>query len=563
MPHHLLIPLPPTPTGEPPAGLRGRSGEAEAVAGPGDFAALLAQETMSAGHGETTGPEPLAIGAEDPLGALIAAFGPADPDSDDALPLPDWLRAALLAPGGGDPGGLNVGASNDGAAQTSDTGTDAFDIAASIAGTRVAQSRPILPGDMWPAHGKDIGPVGGLPDAAPDASEPWTERRDGPFPGVARLAELLPGPATEAPHPGNGRTLGTVGTAATGAAIFGPPAVTGSDGPAPAGPPEDLDGTPETAVAGRVGNPADPSAAAPALAVAGVRGAVSATGRDAELAGLRWGNPGSTAQSDEPEATAGTQARGPVVGKPPVEEAKPSAIPIGRAGGGVPTPGGAVLASDAPPVAPMSGRVPSVGDGAPSAETTEHVDEPVHRTGPPPAPAPMAELLFATGSPREMASTPAAPTPLPQLREAMAEQVRMLAGGAEGDGVSLRTAPGQAEVELAPADLGRLRLQLSTTERGLHLTVLVERPESLDAVRRHLDGLHRSLIAEGVTLDGIDIGTGARGQDQGTGGSGRPRQDGDDRPDGRPLRPPTSDPAEIPTPSPAPIIGTGRLDIRL
>lgn len=101
--------------------------------------------------------------------------------------------------------------------------------------------------------------------------------------------------------------------------------------------------------------------------------------------------------------------------------------------------------------------------------------------------------------------------PMPQLQATVAERIAALMPSAASEGVS-RNLDGVAnrtvEIELAPADLGRLRLVLHTNERGLHLAVSIERPEMLETVRRHLDGLNRALISEGVTLDSVDIGTG-------------------------------------------------------
>lgn len=107
----------------------------------------------------------------------------------------------------------------------------------------------------------------------------------------------------------------------------------------------------------------------------------------------------------------------------------------------------------------------------------------------------------------------AAPVTLPQLPDAVSAQVRAMLP-TEITPQTLRAADGSlsTEMELAPAELGRLRVVLQTTERGLHLFVAVERPEALEQVRRHLEGLHRALIEDGVTLDGVDIGTGDREQ---------------------------------------------------
>ncbi len=45
------------------------------------------------------------------------------------------------------------------------------------------------------------------------------------------------------------------------------------------------------------------------------------------------------------------------------------------------------------------------------------------------------------------------------------------------------------ELTLAPEELGRVRLTLSTTDAGLSMTILADRPETLDLLRRHIDQL--------------------------------------------------------------------------
>ncbi|WP_281824635.1 flagellar hook-length control protein FliK [Jannaschia rubra] len=166
--------------------------------------------------------------------------------------------------------------------------------------------------------------------------------------------------------------------------------------------------------------------------------------------------------------------------------------------------------------------------------------------------------------PRALASLPALSAegassppsvPLSGLRDVLARQVQALAAEAS----TTRGADGSlsTELELAPAELGKLRIVLQTGERGLHLTVAVERPESLDAVKRHLDGLHRSLLADGVTLDGIDIGAEnhGRGGERTVPGHEAPGRIGSPDEDGPP--PP---PADIRLRRP---VADGRLDLSL
>lgn len=185
----------------------------------------------------------------------------------------------------------------------------------------------------------------------------------------------------------------------------------------------------------------------------------------------------------------------------------------------------------------------------------------------PPRPAPLPSLEPALGTPS--VATPATPetsreavglpVPLSRLRAEVAREVRVLLerGRAEmetrrgGDG-SLTT-----EMELSPAELGRLRIVLHSGERGLHVSVMVDRPDALETVRRHLEGFHRALMADGVRLEDVDIGTGGSG--------GGYRQD-EPRGAARTIFSPISEDASPIAPPPPAVrqpAATGRLDIRL
>ncbi|GIT92791.1 hypothetical protein JANAI62_32490 [Jannaschia pagri] len=144
------------------------------------------------------------------------------------------------------------------------------------------------------------------------------------------------------------------------------------------------------------------------------------------------------------------------------------------------------------------------------------------------------------------------------LAQALRHQVQTLvdlqqAAGADVRRLQATEGDHQTQIELAPAELGRLKLILRSTDVGLSLIVTAERPETLDLVRRHIDGLQRSLQADGVVLDSVDIGT--------SGGNARAHgqqshSDGD--------APPTSEAATDSSPMPAPTSldrATGRLDL--
>ncbi|MEM6441565.1 MAG: flagellar hook-length control protein FliK [Pseudomonadota bacterium] len=66
-----------------------------------------------------------------------------------------------------------------------------------------------------------------------------------------------------------------------------------------------------------------------------------------------------------------------------------------------------------------------------------------------------------------------------------------------------RLESGEIEIRLDPPELGRVRVSLAASEAGLVATVLAERPEAADLMRRHAEALARGLAEAGheeVTL---------------------------------------------------------------
>lgn len=100
-------------------------------------------------------------------------------------------------------------------------------------------------------------------------------------------------------------------------------------------------------------------------------------------------------------------------------------------------------------------------------------------------------------------------------------------------------ADGTTEIRLDPPELGRVRLTLRTDENGLVATVLAERPETMDLMRRNADMLLRDLAAGGQTR--VDLSFGSLGAETAGGG-----QNDDDAPKAmvgldRPTRAPGAD----------------------
>ena len=63
----------------------------------------------------------------------------------------------------------------------------------------------------------------------------------------------------------------------------------------------------------------------------------------------------------------------------------------------------------------------------------------------------------------------------------------------------LRRTDGPVELTLSPEELGRVRLNLSPDGTGLHVTVQVERGDTLDLLRRNSDLLLQEIRAQGFS----------------------------------------------------------------
>ncbi|MGB3553794.1 MAG: flagellar hook-length control protein FliK, partial [Jannaschia sp.] len=177
------------------------------------------------------------------------------------------------------------------------------------------------------------------------------------------------------------------------------------------------------------------------------------------------------------------------------------------------------------------------------------------------AEAPALSTAAPMDAPRGTAAAPPG-VPLADLGTALRQDVLRLQQEARAAGSLDRLATersgggARTEIELAPAELGKLRIVLQSSERGLHVQIAVERPETLDLVRRHVEGLHRNLLADGVSLSGLDIGTGT-----GTQAGKRDPGAADQHPQGPGLSA-TDDIAPAPPP-PLRTTSSGRLDIRV
>jgi flagellar hook-length control protein FliK len=118
----------------------------------------------------------------------------------------------------------------------------------------------------------------------------------------------------------------------------------------------------------------------------------------------------------------------------------------------------------------------------------------------------------------------------------------------------------QVELRLDPPELGSVRFQLDQSNAGLVVTIIAERPETLDLMRRHADQLLADLRQTGFQGASLNFGS-----SQGQGGSG---QNGSG-PGGQGSTPPSGQTTPTPAPSfvtptpPPPRAAKGGLNLRL
>ncbi len=70
---------------------------------------------------------------------------------------------------------------------------------------------------------------------------------------------------------------------------------------------------------------------------------------------------------------------------------------------------------------------------------------------------------------------------------------------------------GPVEIVLDPEELGKLRMQITRSETGWTLHVNIERPETLDFMRRHIETLQKDLVSVGYEALNLQLGGGQNG----------------------------------------------------
>lgn len=106
-----------------------------------------------------------------------------------------------------------------------------------------------------------------------------------------------------------------------------------------------------------------------------------------------------------------------------------------------------------------------------------------------------ARKAGAVTTARVAAPAPREAVDLPRLLEQFSARMRLIASGAERE----------AWLELEPASLGKLRVQLQEADGRWHLRLSVESPEALEAIKRCLADLEAGLAKQGLELGRVDL----------------------------------------------------------
>ncbi len=160
-------------------------------------------------------------------------------------------------------------------------------------------------------------------------------------------------------------------------------------------------------------------------------------------------------------------------------------------------------------------------------------------------------LVFEARAPVGSTAATAMPTQALLQRADLPQHIAMqIAAAAQRGGADRPIA-----LILNPAELGPVRLSLSSADGVISVTVMAERPETLDLMRRHIDTLAQEFLNIGYGKAQFSFGGGQSGQ------TGQERADGTfSSSGGSGPQPPTAD---SPSLHHSPILISDRLDIRL
>jgi flagellar hook-length control protein FliK len=271
------------------------------------------------------------------------------------------------------------------------------------------------------------------------------------------------------------------------------------------------------------------------------------------------GSPSQVQVSGQAEASGRAPLRGTLpaqtmkVGSESSEAPQPQGLPT--SGGTAPqsTPVGAL--GLAPGATPGDGAAPTAADPSLEGADEARLERPAGQAqesrglqlGPNPAAAGTeAATVEAQATPEAAGEADADPRLEASRRDAPVREAAARTSEVDTqratraiEQVRVQLRPGQrsAEIQLAPAELGRLSIRLKVERGNVHAVVRVEQPETLAALERFLPELRAALSAQGLDVGGMDLGLAGDAESafsESLNGSAPPRSAGANEPDPTP-----------------------------
>jgi flagellar hook-length control protein FliK len=249
---------------------------------------------------------------------------------------------------------------------------------------------------------------------------------------------------------------------------------------------------PVGAAAGTVAEAATPATTAPNAAVLAAV-AETAAGVPAAVTGEAPAASDAAQPADAKPAGAialpatATQADGK-----PVATAAATAAPAAATATATAT---TVPAQDTPAVAPAA-AAPAAEAAVVAADT--RANQPAAAPAPAPGQAPVNQGGPAPAQANQAPAPAAAPSPLNTAHAV--ERIQAMVHMAHARGAA------HARIELHPAELGGVTIQLQVAHDGLRAHIAADRPEALPLLQRAAADLQRTLEARGIDLSGLDFG---------------------------------------------------------
>lgn len=206
----------------------------------------------------------------------------------------------------------------------------------------------------------------------------------------------------------------------------------------------------------------------------------------------------------------------PAAAKTPPPEAGSNVVPEAAQGPELRTAPEALLAppqtTAGAPAAP-SGMLPGVPQTA-AGQNAEIVAGAPQRPEPGSLPTGLAERAAAPvqGPAPARAEAPAAPPPTQHSPEAPAPRETL-----QLEGLRLEIDPDQrhARLDLEPAELGRVSVELELRAKSVRALLRVESKEALEALRNQLPELRQAFEARGLSVQELELSLDSRGADSG------------------------------------------------